>query len=189
MPTLLFSIIFVYAAELLPLSVEAKRQTIIELFVLTFVVPAGTIVLLFVSGIIPSLNLMHRKERVIPAFITSLIYTGIYYLFVNYLNANRLLILFMGTISFSVVMLSVISFSIKLSLHTSGITGIVGILLALIYRNQNLSALLMPIVFLIAAGGIVASARLYLNAHSGPQVLLGAVAGFAFGFFPIAYFY
>jgi len=42
--------------------------------------------------------------------------------------------------------------------------------------------LLWPTALAILAAGAVMSSRLYLNAHTPRQILIGSVAGFAIGF-------
>jgi membrane-associated phospholipid phosphatase len=70
----------------------------------------------------------------------------------------------------------------KVSIHTLGVTGILGILLPLNKVAEN-NSLFIPTLVLIVIAGLVMSARLQLNSHTPREVLIGAVTGFAVGFF------
>lgn len=176
MPTFLHAVVFKYCTDLVPLTRQAKIQMMEFIFVTTCVIPAMATGLLWVTGIISSLSLEKRSERLIPLLVTGLIYTGVSYVFLEYLDMARILGLFMGTVALTVIMTAGITHFWKISSHMVGVGGLVGFMLAVINETKN-SALFGPLVAAILVAGAVASARLLLNAHTMIQV----VAGFFFG--------
>ena len=74
---------------------------------------------------------------------------------------------------------TVCTFFFKVSVHSLGWAGLVGIVLPL-----NIAAdgtLLLPTAALIVIAGVVMSARLKLNAHSPREVVIGGLSGLAIG--------
>jgi len=76
---------------------------------------------------------------------------------------------------------SIITLFYKVSMHSLGIMGMLGILLPLNKVAEN-NSLLMPSIIVLIIGGLVMSARLQLNAHSPREVLTGSITGFTIGF-------
>ncbi len=75
----------------------------------------------------------------------------------------------------------------KISAHTSGLGGIVGIFFGIYYRygDPNLIPVILSTLILV---GLLGSARLYLGAHNRRQIFLGAIWGFVTGFIGTYYF-
>lgn len=176
MPTYLHGVVFKYCTDLVPLTREAKVQMLQFIFISTYIIPVLASGLLWVTGIISSLSIEKQSERLIPLLITGLIYTGVSYIFLEYLDMARMLGLFMGIVALAVILTAGITHFWKISAHMVGMGGLVGFMLSVVDQTRN-SALLWPLMGTILAAGFVASARLLLNAHSAAQV----VAGFLFG--------
>lgn len=187
MPTYLHGIVFKYCTDLVPLTREAKVQMLEFIFVTTYIVPAMATGLLWVTGIISSLSLEKRSERLIPLLVTGLIYTGVSYVFLEYLEMARMLGLFMGTVALTVIFTAAITHFWKISSHMVGLGGVVGFLLAVIHQTGN-SALLGPLLGSILVAGAVASARLLLNSHTVIQVVVGFFFGLAVSWAAVLFF-
>lgn len=74
---------------------------------------------------------------------------------------------------------TVCTFFFKVSIHSLGWAGLVGIVLPL--NNATNGTLLLPTAVLIVIAGVVMSARLKLNVHTPKEVMVGGLAGFAIG--------
>ena len=81
----------------------------------------------------------------------------------------------------SVVIVGFVSFKTKISAHATGITGVLGFLFATAFFQKDTS-LLLPIEITLILAGALLSARLYLNAHTPMQVILGSLCGFLVSF-------
>lgn len=85
-------------------------------------------------------------------------------------------------IVFGLVLASfLITFFIKISIHSISMAGAIGIVLPL-NKAMEEPRLLVPTALLIVLAGLVMSARLVLGAHTLREVLQGALVGFAIGY-------
>ncbi len=94
----------------------------------------------------------------------------------------------MGIVSVMVVFATVVTFFYKISIHSLSIWGAIGMMLPM-NKISEADSLLIPTLFVIVVAGIVMSSRLVLNAHTPRQVMVGAVSGFAIGFFGMVGFF
>jgi hypothetical protein len=148
-------------------------------FGFTFFIPAMNLWLLRVLGSISSLQLDSRHERKQPFVFISAMYIIVAYLFYTKLpfsaNFNRVMII----VAALVVTATVITFFIKVSVHSLAMGGWIGILLPLVKFSPNLLWLTAAI---IALSGLVISSRLILNAHTLRETTIGSIAGLVIGY-------
>ena len=166
-----------------PLSTTSFRGFGLLIFISTFVFPVLNILFFKLFGSIQSLNMPTREERVIPFLFIAVLYGVITYLFYSKFRVGlsdsifKILII----INMLVVASSLITFFYKVSVHSLGIWGLIGILLPFNRMTENME-LLYPTLILIVVAGLVMSARLQLQAHRPREILVGAVSGFGIGF-------
>lgn len=187
MPTFLHGIVFKFCGDLVPLTRTAKVQTLLFIFVSTYLIPTIATGLLWVTGIISTLSLEKRSERLIPLLVTGLIYTGVSYVFLNYLEMAQILGFFMGLVALTVIITAFITHFWKISSHMVGTGGLVGFILSVINLTNNLS-LEWPLVGAVVAAGLVASSRLWLDAHNLGQILAGFFLGFVVSWTAVYFF-
>lgn len=187
MPTLMHGLVFKFCTDLLPLTREAKVQTLLFIFIATYLVPAMATGLLWASGAITSISLEKRSERIVPLLVTAVVYCGVSYIFLDYLSQARLLGLFMGTIALSVVLTAFITHFWKISSHMVGMGGMMGFLMAVVQETRNMG-LEYPLIGGFIAVGLVASARLWLGAHSFPQIIAGFLLGMVLSWSAVCFF-
>lgn len=187
MPTFLHGLVFKFCADLVPMTRTAKVQTLLFIFISTYLLPAMATGLLWVTGIITSLSLEKKSERLIPLLVTGIIYSGVSYIFLNYLDMVQILGFFMGIVAITVVLTASITHFWKISSHMVGIGGLVGFLASVISQTNNHS-LLFSLIGSILAAGFVASARLYLQAHNGRQILAGFLLGLSISWTSVYFF-
>jgi membrane-associated phospholipid phosphatase len=189
-PTYIFGVIFYLAPEVisnLQSFQSANNQAIIQigfkenllflLFLCTFLMPASVMYYLYKIKIVPSLKMEELSTRRIPYFFTFLFYL-IFGFFIKYkLELLSEISLAIFSISICLFIIFLISLFWKISAHLTGIGGAVGLFIA-IYLKKGADSLFFPIIISIILAGIIASARLKLNAHNNAQI----VAGFTLGF-------
>ena len=179
MPTYLVMVLGKFFPAMLMIGPDHIWMVTSFVFGFTFVVPVVNLVLFRYLGSISSLQLESRKERVLPFIFISILYVLIAFLFYFKLpfnnNFNKLIVI----VAALVIAATLITFFYKVSVHSLGMWGMVGILFPLIKFS---SSLLWPTVFIIAITGVVISSRLLLDAHTPREMLIGALAGLLTGY-------
>lgn len=191
MATYLFGLLsYTLPSVLYPINPESRNSFLLLIFLMTFALPALNIAFFRLVGTITSFTMEDRAQRIRPFFLIAIIYGFVTYLFFvksrisMYDSLFKLLVL----IDLLVLAAAVITLFYKVSIHSLGVMGIVGILLPLNSAAEN-NSLLIPTLVLVVVAGVVMSSRLQLNVHTPRQVLVGAVAGFAIGFFGVLFLF
>lgn len=186
--TYLVTLIGFYFPSFFMIAAERMRIIIAFIFCFTFILPAVNMIMFRMFGTISTYTLVSRQERLIPFVAIALIYmvmTGMFFFKLPISeNLNFLLLI----IALMVSAATVLTFFYKVSVHALALWGCVGILLPL-NKAMEQTTLLWPTVLAIVIAGAVMSSRLYLNAHTPRQILLGALAGFNIGFFGMIFFF
>ncbi len=179
MPTYLFGLLMVTTPIRLNVdtySAKAQASILLLLFIGTFMVPAMLIYYLYRTGRLTDMTMPNRTDRKWPLFLTGLIYTGVTYLFAFRMNllsdTSPQLAVVLAAITLSILLVAIISLYWKISAHAVGIGGVLGVVLAIMAKYGD-TDLFLPLVGLLALSGLVATARLQLNAHTLGQVLAG----------------
>jgi membrane-associated phospholipid phosphatase len=147
------------------------------IFLGTFVVPAFFLLTLRYTGFISSLTMENRKERAVPFMFTTIFYTLLAYLMIKKVGYEIQVVLLTGGVALSMCLTTLVTLFHKTSVHTIGISGLLGFLFSFQVANTSLE-LLFPIVILFFLTGIVMSSRLYLKAHTPNEVWSGFLIGF-----------
>lgn len=183
-PLLLSTYLVIFLGAFFPTMVMADRGKVwivtAFIFVFTFLLPALNLIMLRSFKTIRSLTLRDRQERIFPFAIITVIYGIIAFLFYYKLpfpNLNKLMLIVFGLVLASFL----ITFFIKISIHSISMAGAIGIVLPL-NKAMEEPRLLVPTALLIMLAGLVMSARLVLGAHTLREVLQGAMVGFAIGY-------
>ena len=183
MPTILFSILLFAAPGALGVSTFGtpfKLSLLMLIAISTFFVPAFLIYFLYRTGYIRSLHMNELQDRRLPYFMTALLYTTATLLFAFRLpqlsDMAPEIGIVLGSITVSVTLVGLISLFWKISAHSVGISGMVGALLGVAIKSGELT-LLYPLLALIVLAGLLASARLHLNAHTPSQIAAGMGLG------------
>jgi membrane-associated phospholipid phosphatase len=180
MTTYLVLLLGIFFPQMLLIKASALKLFALLVFFVTFVLPGLNMVMFKVNGVISSLTLESRAERIVPFIFISIIYSLVTSLFFYKgsfgSNFNKLMLI----VSLLVIAATLITFFYKISVHSISIWGAVGILLPL---NKIVDgSLLWPTAAIIVVAGLVMSSRLFLNAHTPREILIGAVVGFSIGF-------
>lgn len=159
------------------------------IFVLTFAAPILGILVFYFTGGIEDLEMKNAQDRHLPFIMTCILYLTSTALFVydTRFQAFPILGIIIGSITASLIAVTIITFYWKISAHSTGISGVVGFLMGLSYKLND-EALIYPILACIIIAGVLMSARLYLNAHTPNQILAGSALGFVVSLISIVLF-
>lgn len=163
----------------------AIRDTIYSIFIiLTFILPAMFIPVLYYFRIISKLEIDLRKERLLPLISISIIYSLGYY-FMQRVNMPPVLLSLIQSSIAVLIVSTVITVFWKISLHTTALGGLLAFVIFIGIEN-NLNVTLIGFIIILISG-LVASSRLYLERHNSSQVYLGFLTGLIVVFLSMKY--
>ncbi len=161
-----------YISIIIPL--QAKQMILGLIFSTTFLFPALFIYLLYRKGVITTIQMEKRNERIFPLIITSIFYFLTFHMIRKLQLPDVYLRLFFGSAVLVTITL-LISLFWKISAHMTGIGGMLGTLIGLSQIIQN--NLAGWVILITLCCGMVGFARLKLKAHTQAQVYGGFFAG------------
>lgn len=154
---------------------EIQSGNILPVFILTIIIPIISFFILRNLGLVNSVFLMSAKERIYPLIISIglLLIVIIKVIPQNY--TIELYYFFVGLLSATVASLILVILHFKNSLHMVGMGSILMYLINLSIHFE-INIILAISAFTIFTG-LVATARLYLDAHSRVEILIGLMIG------------
>ncbi len=187
-PLLLATYLFGLLAFVLPIALDPLKEDgylnfIFLIFCVTFLFPALNVGIFKTFGSIKTLAMEDRQERILPFSFIAILYIVVTYLFYTRtrIDLNDNLLKFLVIIDALVLVAAIVTFFYKVSVHSMGMCGLIGILLPLNKISED-GALFYPTIIAIVLSGIVMSSRLQLNAHTPREVMMGGVLGFTTSF-------
>ncbi len=153
---------------------QSRLMVLVMVAVMTVAFPLTSTLLLIRAGLVQSITMPDRRERIAP-FVMTLIYHALtYYLLRQSPLHPSVLAMFSGAMV-AVLFTLLITLYWKISVHMVGIGGLVGALwgLANIHGLYALPLIAMGIVL----AGALGSARLVVGGHTQAQVHLGFLLG------------
>ncbi len=172
-----------FPPALYPIKIETQPYFVVFIAVLTFVLPAINLLFFKQFGVIRSLEMTDRTERLKPFLFITLIYlacTFVFY-FKTRIGLHDSVFKLLLIIDSLVVASLVITVVYKISIHSLAICGVLGMLLPLTKAAED-GSLFVPFLLTLILAGLIMSARLKLQAHTPRQVMIGAFTGFGIGF-------
>ena len=115
-----------------------------------------------------------RQERIIPLITTSFFYSVTVYITFRF-NIPQLIKAYIITTAFLAIVVTVINFWWKISIHSTGAGAITALVIILSVKIQ--SPLILFLIIVILADGLLMSARLWLDSHSPAEVWTGFLLG------------
>lgn len=154
---------------------EAQYGLLLPILILTVVIPIITYFILKNVGVINGIFLSNVKERKYPMYIhLLLLFLVVYKVIPNYFTLE-LHFYFLGLIVSAMTLLMLLFFKMKASMHLAGIGALLMFLIGLsIHFEKNIT---LAISLLTLCTGIIATSRLYLKAHSKPELVIGFIVG------------
>lgn len=178
MPSLVFGILFFGVPQASSIPETFKVRLFYLIVTSTLLIPMVLMVGLRWSGMIKSLHFEEKSDRRTPFILVTFFYLLTTYFLMGKTELDPILWQGMGVITCSVALLTGVTFFWKMSAHMTGIGGLLAVLgvLGIYFPSLGLAYLLVVALIL---GGLVASARLYLDAHSPAEIYAGLLVGFS----------
>lgn len=136
------------------------------------VLPGVVIIILQKRGVIKSIGLDRREDRVWPLLSVGLS-LSLGYLFLMLFPMTEIFVQILLVIALQVLLIAVVSLYWKISVHSVIWGAVCGIFYVMgpLFRDAFIASVLVS--------GVVASSRLMVGAHNGVQVVLGYLQGCA----------
>lgn len=158
--------------EFLPF--QAKKIILLVVFVSTTILPLTFVPFFVFQKIIKNVHMENNRERLVPFFVTSVLYFFCYYLLIR-LGAPQTITKFILVATATVLVLFLLSFKWKISAHMIGIGGLTGALILVSFQLRiNLEYFIIPAIVL---SGILGYSRLKLGMHKPYQIYVGWLTG------------
>lgn len=140
----------------------------------TILLPFVSIFFFKISGLISNARMHQPRDRILPLVATMIFYFAAYILFCSSENAHGLLCSLLLGSSSAIIIIFIVNFFYKVSVHTSAAAILISISMILLI-NKQISVALFLVIWLVAITvGIV---RWLLGAHTIGQILLGYTIG------------
>lgn len=155
-------------------SISQKLMVSGAILFLSTILPCLFMVTLKRSKVIESYEMNTTKERWMPYLLNCLIYTLIVLVLHHNFQNSFLEQFFLGMLILQIIIF-IINFFWKISIHATGIGAVTGFFAQLCI---NMPIFWMIVVALLILSGLIIYARLKLKAHSNMQIATGWLLGF-----------
>lgn len=173
----LYSLIILFTAPtyLVYLPVHAKRILFFIVLINNVLIPLAMLPFFRLRNVISSYRIEERNERIIPLLTVSILYCTTSFIIFRF-QIPFLLKSFIFATSVLAIIVSVINFWWKISIHSVGAGAITATVLVVSLKLQT--PLTYYLAGVIIASGLILSSRLRLNIHNPSQVWAGFCTGF-----------
>lgn len=172
-----YGMIIIFSAPTLLgyLPFKVKKLLLLIVLINNVLLPVSLLPLFRYKNLISSWTINSRIERNIPIIISSLLY-----LLTSFIIFRLPIPVFLKSFIIAVFILSVIitliNFWWKISLHSAGVGALVSLVVILAFKMYT--PLVWYLISVVIIAGLVLSSRLRLNSHSPLQVWVGFLTGF-----------
>lgn len=144
-------------------------------FIITYIIPVISLLLLRGMGLIKDFQVFSIRERRIPVIIMTILFYFLGNAVIRLAAVRDLGILFYGTSLSLLVIYALFLFKIKSSLHLVSLGSAIGFF---IWLSSEYSMSFLPVIMiLILLSGLLGSSRLHLEAHKPLEVYTGFFIG------------
>lgn len=156
-------------------SLQLQSGNILPIFILTVIIPIILFFILKNLGLISSIFAPKLVERKYPLYFSMIIYLMILYKVIPLNYINELYYFFVGLLIGTFATLLLLFAKIKASVHLMGMGSILIYMIGLsIHFEVNIT---FAIALFTLMTGLVATSRLFMNAHTKIELLLGFFMG------------
>lgn len=177
MPSLVFGLVLFGVPEASTIPEEFKFRLFFMIVLSTLLIPMITIIGLRLSGKVKSLHMPEKKDRLVPFLITCIYFVMTAFFLYSQSELDPILWQGMTVITFAVIVLSLVTLFWKMSAHMTGVGGLLAVVLVL-GKIFSTFEVVYPLLLALVLSGMVATSRLYLNAHRPAEVYAGFLVGF-----------
>ena len=182
-PTLGFILLFTSGFYNSMLTVDAKRFILLVIFFSTSTLPMLSVAILALNSKFDFL-MPNSHDRIIPLMFTSVFYY-IGFMLLGRIHFLPVFKLFMIASVLLIIVLLLISFKWKISVHMAAIGAVTATFFALSFRGGVNP--MTAIVIVVIVSGLVGTSRLVLSKNNLQQVAAGYILGFTI-LYPVIYF-
>ena len=171
-------------------SIEEQMPLLAQVFLSTFALPALMVFLMYALEFTPSLQMEDKMDRIIPYIGVMTFYIASYYFYLKLPGIPVAFKMFMLGVVISLAIAFFINNFSKISIHTVGMGGFLGMILMAVFFFKQQSFPLQTGVFgyirvemttvlaiTLIASGVVGTSRLSLGAHTTDQLWGGYMVG------------
>lgn len=177
MPTILtYGMYYFVRAQFAGIDSRMFNMHLIMIFMSTAFFPILSVLLMKALGFVDSIHLYKPRDRFIPLVACMLCYFGTYWFFKEN-NAPFLLRLLLLGSYLNIVALFLVNIFFKVSMHTTGAGGMLGMLIVLMILSPV--SLALPLFLGLLIAGMVGTARMLLRAHHASEIWFGYLLGIA----------
>lgn len=176
-PSLIFLFLLFPVPQVTGLSLVEKSFVLLMIFLTTFIIPIFSLIAMRLTNNISSFHMESKEDRLFPFTMVTGFYIFSTYLFHTKFKLEPIFVQTLATISICLVVMTGVTFFWKISAHMTGISGFLAIISVTILKFSDYG-LLYYFLGIILLTGVIASSRLYLNAHTPLEVLGGFLLGF-----------
>ena len=170
---------------------QANKLLILQVFLSTFFIPAFAVAMLRFMGMIESMEMKTRQERIGPYIITGIFYL---WMFRNFLDNSQIptaFTSFMLGATIGLFLAFFINIFTKISAHAVGMGGLLGmVVITLLLFSYDTFSMNLPfgvfevsmsavLAIAVLLAGLVGTARLLLQAHEPMDLYGGYLVGFS----------
>lgn len=171
-------------------------SNLILIFLDTFVIPVVAVWLMVKLNMISSIMMHDKSERIGPLLLVMVLYFWIFYNFSQSAQTPAIFTSFLLGVIISLVACFVINLLDKISLHATGMGGLVAVavILLALYESGSIGigglglGLPLVVVLVVILAGLVGAARLALGAHNPMQLYAGYLLGFVAQFVALKFY-
>ena len=156
-------------------TIELQSGNILPVFILTIIIPILSFFILKNIGVVSSVFLTKPEERRYPLMINLILLLMILLKVIPDNYTIELYFFFLGLIAATSTCLFLLLIRFKTSLHMMGMGSLLMFLIALSFHFER--NIVIAISFILFFSGVVATARLFLKAHSRAELLIGFLVG------------
>lgn len=168
-------LLFIHPYSFAGMADKQKMTTLGAVFFSTAFLPAFAVLLMKALGFIKSIHLQTQKERIIPYVAAITFYFWIWYVFHNLQDIPEYFVKFLLGVFLGVCAAWLFNIRYKISMHATGVGGLVTFFLLFTFGQTEETALFLAIAFLIA--GLVCTARFIVSDHTPKEIYAGLIAG------------
>ena len=156
-------------------TLEQQSGNILPIFILTVIIPIIFFLILKNLRLINSIFVPSIQERKYTVIINIVIYLLILYNVIPQNYITELHFFFIGLLTASIAVLLLLFLKFKASIHLIGMGSLLLYLVGLsIHFEINIT---LAIGFFTIFTGLVATSRLYVKAHTAPELIIGFFIG------------
>lgn len=188
-PTYMFALLMLVNPFLFGASGFGEQRALLTLLMMvlyTAVIPMISVLLMVALNMVNSVMMEEKTERIGPLLLVMVLYFWVYYNLSNNNDVPTIFSTFLLGVVIALALAFVINVLDKISLHTVGMGGLVGMLMITMglfgANGIEIGGYTVGLGVLLIVGvviaGLVGTARLALGAHDNVQIYAGYLVGF-----------